>query len=589
MISSLVNAAVAFGQGEVELGLLIEPAEPAADTLEFKRAIWPVIQAACDQMDARARVSMATIAVLRPGQSLPRSDKGTVMRREAYCRFQEEIRRVYSGLGNREGCKRVSSPVTSTLQDVLHDVIREELQHPGAISPDQNFFDLGINSLQAVRIQRSIIRATRAYPSLLPSRQVAAEIVYKNPTIRKLTKVLQGQAPDSDSDDSQAIDNYISKFSLPGRSETLSVQKKGITILLTGATGSLGSHLLSHLVTLADVTRVVCFTRSHISRKSHSHSPSERLINAVKETGVSITSCFRSKVEVVQGDVNAVKLAWPMDFNLPLESFERQFAFLQDLLELLRGVHFSNPSRKPRLLFISSIATVGGLYSPHGSYVVPEKAFSERSYISSLGYSKAKLVCERLIAQTAADWGYEMEVGYVRVGQLSGDEGSGYWNPKEHFPALVRLSHKIQAFPLLEGTLSWLPVNLAAVALSEILLSPKPMQLVYHVENPVRQEWTTVVGLIAKELGHPPSSLVSLKKWLEQATQQDPKQSDSRSTFLLQFVKDHFEHMSAGGIVLDTRKAQEAFPSLKTISEVPGGTITKYVQRWKDDPVWRGL
>lgn len=49
----------------------------------------------------------------------------------------------------------------------------------------------------------------------------------------------------------------------------------------------------------------------------------------------------------------------------------------------------------------------------------------------------------------AEDWSSEMEVSYVRTGQLSGSKGSGYWNAREQFPALVKMSHEAGVFPWL--------------------------------------------------------------------------------------------------------------------------------------------
>lgn len=57
-----------------------------------------------------------------------------------------------------------------------------------------------------------------------------------------------------------------------------------------------------------------------------------------------------------------------------------------------------------------------------------------------------------------------MEVSYVRTGQLSGSEGSGYWNPKEHFPALVKMSHEAGVFPRLHGV-SFLVLDLFLMAI----------------------------------------------------------------------------------------------------------------------------
>ncbi|KAH8754192.1 hypothetical protein F5883DRAFT_365116, partial [Diaporthe sp. PMI_573] len=142
--------------------------------------------------------------------------------------------------------------------------------------------------------------------------------------------------------------------------------------------------------------------------------------------------------------IHVLHAAWPMDFRLPLELFER-------LLRLARDIHSTRPSTKPRLLFTSSVAVVGNYNKIHGVNMVPERKVTDNRCSINLGYSKAKLVCEHLLANAADDWHSEMEVSYVRIGQLSGAETNGYWNVKENFPVMVKLLQEIHAFPRLNG------------------------------------------------------------------------------------------------------------------------------------------
>jgi hypothetical protein len=140
-----------------------------------------------------------------------------------------------------------------------------------------------------------------------------------------------------------------------------------------------------------------------------------------------------------------------MDFNLPLASFENQFGFFQNLLGLPKGRTLHQAIEEAPVAFCIVDCNSRWSLPPQRSSVVPEKIFSDMSYASDLGYSKAKLVRERITARAAVEWGSVIEVGFLRVGQLSGAEPSGYWKPKEHFPTLVRWSHEIRAFLLLEG------------------------------------------------------------------------------------------------------------------------------------------
>lgn len=458
--SNVVRAALAFGDREFEIGLIIEPAEPLKDVEKFKRAIWPLVQEACRKMDSHAQISsMASLVVLGPGETLPRSDKGSVLRKEAYRQYEKEIRRVYNK-SVEERLATVSNSNTERLKDTLTALIREELQIPQPLGPEDDFFECGVNSLQVVRIQRGIIGIVKESQGLLPKVKITADFVYRHTTINKLCAALKKDT--SPTTDDNLVNEYVSHFSLPGK-------EKKHTVLLTGSSGSLGSYLLSHLVSLPQVSEVFCFIR--ISGGCDASDLVEQQIEAAEKKGATIPSGLRAKVSVVKGDPSATRFglpldayeglcskvthilhaAWPVDFQRPLESFKSQFAFLQNLLQLARDAHISQPLVKPRLLFVSSIAVVGEYPTVHGSHFVPEEAVTDPRCTNSLGYGKAKLVCERILAKAAEDWSSEMGVSFVRAGQLSGSEGSGYWNVKEHFPALVKMSHEAGVFPRLLG------------------------------------------------------------------------------------------------------------------------------------------
>lgn len=66
-----VQAALAFGEGQLEIGVLVEPAGHvhSGDVGLFRRAIWPTIEAAARLMEAHARItSLHHVVVLQPGQ-----------------------------------------------------------------------------------------------------------------------------------------------------------------------------------------------------------------------------------------------------------------------------------------------------------------------------------------------------------------------------------------------------------------------------------------------------------------------------------------------------------------------------------------
>ena len=95
---SLVSLAVAFGDGRFQLGVILQPSHAASiDSVdEFKASIWPTVLEANELMDAHARIaSIDAIIVVPCSVTLPRSDKGSLLRRKLYSMLNEEIEQAY--------------------------------------------------------------------------------------------------------------------------------------------------------------------------------------------------------------------------------------------------------------------------------------------------------------------------------------------------------------------------------------------------------------------------------------------------------------------------------------------------------------
>ena len=112
-----------------------------------------------------------------------------------------------------------------------------------------------------------------------------------------------------------------------------------------------------------------------------------------------------------------------------------------------------------RLLFASSIAVAGRFpdLNPKGPYEAPEAALQAVNS-AEFGYPEAKWVCEALLVAAEELYGAGSSDGEplmhgsnVRIGQMTGPEGSGAWNESEHFPIIVRTSEVLKALPAVDG------------------------------------------------------------------------------------------------------------------------------------------
>jgi nucleoside-diphosphate-sugar epimerase len=470
--SELVKGAVAFGDGQFELGVIVERANSpeTADVDEFKALLWPIVADAGRQMDSHARISsLASIVVTGPEKPLPRSDKGSVLRKEAYRIFEAEIKKAYQDVELTDSDGDLSLD-PDDLENRLKKLVQAQLQDAipeGVWGPDDDLFELGVNSLQAARIARAIKRALRkeGISNLVPADKVGADFVYKNPTISQMADALRLTSSRREPSEQAMIDNYASRYS--GL-----LSKRRHVVLLTGSSGTLGSYVLQHLVALPHVSEIICLVRKgrHSAETNGNTDYVAVQIQNANSKGANIPTEYASKVTVIQADPFRNRLgleddaygrlgekvdhilhcAWPVDFQRAMSSFENQFRFLQNLVQLSADAN-ELQRRKTRLVFVSSIAVVGQYHRGHGSRIVPEEIMEDARSTNDFGYGKAKLVCERILANVAEELRGKVEVTSVRLGQISGARTSGIWNSKEHFPALVRLSQTIKAFPRLQG------------------------------------------------------------------------------------------------------------------------------------------
>ncbi len=370
-------------------------------------------------------------------------------------------------------------------------------------------------------------------------------------------------------------------------------------VLLTGATGSLGAHLVAYFASLPTVKTVIC-----LNRFSSTAAPL-RQHEALKSKGISLSAAALSKLQIFETDTakpllglpsstyweivatvtQIVHNAWPMSITRPILAFEPQFKTIANLIVLARDIACRRHPRvffKVGLQFISSIATAGCFPLWSGNSLVPEAQMTAASVLPT-GYGDAKLVCEQMLHRTLGQHPSCFRPMTIRIGQIAGSKTSGYWNPVEHFAFLVKSSQTLKALPALEGLLSWCPVNDVAATLGELLLAkgmvPYP---VYHIENPTRQPWREMVIFLADALDIPRSNIVPFEEWVSRVRQfAGPVEADNPAARLIDFLDRHFVRMSCGNLVLDTAHSTEHSETLRSEGPVSEELVKRYVRGWK--------
>jgi thioester reductase-like protein len=238
-------------------------------------------------------------------------------------------------------------------------------------------------------------------------------------------------------------------------------------VILTGATGFLGAHILSALVTSAPPTRVYCLLRhprrtgnpdsmSGLPAQDHlARSLASRHLSSVCPLG-NVTALY-AKLDAASDDADNLGLdqatlialrattthiihcAWPVNFAVALRSFEPAVRTVHNLLSFTRSCKNSGtPGSRVRFLFASSIAAA-----------IAEIAVTHNADASSSGYGLSKLAAERIISAVARRPDAPIDASIFRIGQLipSRRMGSRLWNPNESVPLLLRSTLTLGVLP----------------------------------------------------------------------------------------------------------------------------------------------
>lgn len=396
---------------------------------------------------------------------------------------------------------------------------------------------------------------------------------------------------------------------------------QAICIAVTGATGSLGAHFVAHLASLSAVKTIFCLNRhSH----GYANKPQDRQTEALENRHLYLTAEERAKLRVLVVDSAKPQLgldtasyrmllenvthithnAWPMSGKRPVAGFEPQFAFLRRLIDLARDISiYRNKLPMPSsgngsslgvtFQFISSIAVMGHHPLIRGnSRFAPEEPATIEQLLPN-GYAQAKWVCERMIDETLHKYPQLFRAMVVRPGQIAGSSITGYWNEVEHFSFLVKSSQTLRALPDLHAEddsgkgASWTPVDAVAGTLADLLLrldddgGVSGTYRVYHIDNPVRQPWRSLLLVLARELKIPEEGIVLFREWVRRVRSFPGFAQDNPAAKLIDFLDDNFIRMSCGGMFLDTSKSCEHSNTLRTVAPVSAEVVKKYVDWWK--------
>ncbi|KAI5465198.1 NRPS-like enzyme [Mariannaea sp. PMI_226] len=597
--------ALIVGNNRPVPGLLVFRTEEARQMVEedFIDAIWTDVKHANALVDNFAHLTRDMIVSIPPAVDYPKTDKHNIIRAACQAAFESQIENLYTRWNDGNISEwRVGQKLELDVMQLERFIMDIFKTHANITLRDvtQDFFAAGVDSLRAIQVRNLLSKYLKL--GWLPT-----NLIYDARTTEGLARALLSDSTVAEPEvqdwrkDIERMKSFIQEFSrfndwVQG-AEPMPAED---TVLLTGATGAIGAHILQQLLYSPRTQRVVCLVRGS--------NGLDRIFSSIKSRGIDVNKfAYSRKLMVIRvDDFGALNLgiplslynnliatttlvihaAWPVHFGLSLASFEPHIAGLHSLLKLSLSVPFKEPAR---FLFASSISAALNTPQKEGGppVTVPEGPVDDLTYAHNTGYGRSKLVSERVCEAAAQAGGV---VGVLRIGQVTGDTSHGIWNDHEAIPLMVRSALEVKALPLLHGgkdRCEWLPVDMVATACLDLaewlkmssrdpeLHTPANKAFYYHITAPQAVSWNKDVLPALREYGLK-FQAVPFDDWIE------------RLKALVDYYTQEYggASMKHSGLQFETKESFNRCRRLRNApSVVQAGLLEKYFRVWVKN--WR--
>lgn len=583
-----VAEAVAFGANRSRVGIFIIPAEDAtfATDDQLVENVWPAIEKSNEMVAGFSRVSKDMIKVLPRTTSYRKTDKGTIIRAAFYKDFQDLIEAAYE-----EGTPNGSLVLD---EDELCAFLRTELLEiapmlvTSVLKDDTDLFSLGVDSLQSIRLRSVLLKSIDIGGQTLPQ-----NFVFEHPSLQamaeELIRIRLGQAKKAQPTLEQRMTDLIKKYSHFEQHVPVDRGVQGEHVIVTGATGSLGAHIVSRLASSESVETVYCLVRSpskEVARQRVIHSLAERRVydklsgDALAKIVALPSNMADSRLgldadtyqTIASRVTTVIHCAWSVNFNLALESFEKDcIAGTRHLIDLCLKAQAPNPAR---FAFCSSVSAVAGTPGE----LAPEDLPPSLLHAQGMGYAQSKLVTEHIVNNAFKQTGMVARV--LRSGQIIADTENGIWNSTEAIPMIFQTAETINALPKLDENPSWTPVDVIADAMIDLTYSDETSQ-VMNVVNPRLFHWSRDLLPLLREAGLSFDELPQ-REWIARLRASNPDPSINPPIKLVEFFASKYDHdENRRKLVFDSRKAQRYSPSLREARIIDAELVRKFVDYFR--------
>lgn len=349
--SEVLDDVLIFGDGQPFPGALLFRSETAREIgdEELVEQVWPTIAKLNSKSQDHARIPKRMLVPMQVlDKSLEKSSKGSLLRGAAESRFRDTIDAAYTNTTAVKG-DVPDERVLQALKDMIATIVPPR---KGELEDDTDLFSYGVDSVAGMQIRHGLRQ-------LLPqeSNKLPLNVVEDCGTIARLAdyivKQRHGLDVTNEDDELAMMERLVEECSdfrckpLPKLQDGEGVHVKGSggddapaadddVVLLTGATGALGAHLLDSYRQQESVSKIYCLVRG-----ADQKAAKERINKALEQRSLSPLSNGDGKVVVLRADLGdpylglnnddytllareisiVMHVAWSVNFRMRLRSF----------------------------------------------------------------------------------------------------------------------------------------------------------------------------------------------------------------------------------------------------------------------------
>ncbi|MEK2490877.1 amino acid adenylation domain-containing protein [Kitasatospora purpeofusca] len=396
------------------------------------------------------------------------------------------------------------------------------------VGPDDDFFDLGGNSLLAMEM---LARARIMFGIDVTRIRFLTRSLLRDATLRAFAADTlaartggqaraDGSAPAQDPAGGEAAVDWAAEARLdtPVRQSWSPAPSRAepTEILLTGATGFCGAHLLDALLHTT-AARIHCLVRApdeeHALERLRAAQQrflrqdlaDRRVVPLVGDLAEPLLGLTQQRFEHLANTLDAIHhLGGLVNFIYPYHQLRA--ANVDGTREIVR---LAGHSRGIPVHYLSTLAVVAG-FGAAGIAEVTERTPLDHADRLAVGYVESKWVAEQLLHH-AAEAGLPVTV--LRTNDVTGDLRTGVMNTGTEMCALIKYMAESGSCPDVRLPLDFVPADRFSRAICHIVTHAPAIGEVYHLTSPTPAGLPELAERL-RALGHPVDE-VPYEQWVQ--------------------------------------------------------------------------